>query len=181
MVSANNEIWQWDTGYSPYGEGEINNQATWTFIAGNTIQKYDVVFLDDSGESWQYPKSDSIPFVGACGGTATDHKKALGIALNAADSGENVSVLCFGERIAILKTNKAINAGKWVRPSTGQNNEKRGCVYECGTGDVLTIGLALNSVSAPSTPGTGTVSDPYNFRPVAVLLNSFGSIDSLNT
>ena len=174
MVAPNNEIWQWDDGYEPFGEGEINNKGTFTFIAMDDIQKYDIVTFGEAASSWKYGTPSGIPKVYTVGAEATNYKKPLGIALNAADSGENVAVRCFGETILICKTTAAITGGYWVRGSKGTGSERKGCVYQAASGDTFVIGIALNTVSAPSSAGSGTVSDPYNCRPVAVLVMPIG-------
>jgi len=179
MVSPNNEIWQWESGFEPYGEGEINNSGVFTFIAEDDIQKYDVVALYSSGSEWKYPRPSAIPTVCAVGSNATDGFKTIGLALNAASSGENISVRCLADTILVMKTNGTISAGDWVRPSKGVNNEKLGCIYKCdNTGDSV-IGIALNDAEPPATHGTGTITNPYNYRPVAVLA-AFGAVDRLN-
>ena len=180
MVAANYEVVQWDSGFTPQQEGEVLDVGiALTFRAEDDILKNDAVCYYGSGSTWNWTNAKTVankPSVIACGTNATDQFKFIGFAMGAASSGEEVTVKFKG--VFTAKTNKAITAGAWVRPSKWAGGEKYGCVYESdNTGDII-IGIALNETEAPASAGTGTTSDPFNMRPVSVLIINNG--DPLN-
>lgn len=175
MVAPNNDIWAWATGFTPEMQGEHLREAdTTTYIAHDKVKAWDAVTISDSGSAWSFPTT--LPKVSACGTDATISFHVCGVALNAANSGDLVTVKQNG--IAVCKTNKAITGGDWVTPAKFGVGEKYGCVYKCAnTGDPI-IGQALNSTEAPATAGTGSADVPFQYRPVFVRLFIHG--DPLN-
>lgn len=177
-VSPNNDVWAWER--SPDQEGEILERASsFTFVAEDTIKKYDLVALYGSGSTVYFPTQ--LPTVAACGSdyiagnVGTVQFKCIGMAMHDAASGTNVTVKMEG--MVTLKTNAVITVGAWLRPSHAAADEKKGCAYaSANTGENI-IGIALNNTVAIAE-GTGTSASPYHFYPVAVKLFIHG--DPLN-
>lgn len=172
MVKPNNEIWQWQSGFTPMQEGEVFGRLdAITYRAEDDIKKGDAVAFSGSGTTWDFTNAQTVtqkPSVVTCGTNTTDQFKFIGFAHHDADSGEAVTVQVNGAYTA--KTNKAITAGDWVTPAKFGTSEKYGCVYTAAnSGDVL-CGQAQNDTEAPGTAGTGTTASKYNMRPVTVLM-----------
>jgi len=99
-----------------------------TFTAGAAISKGDPVYLTGDGEV----------------SPATSDQPCIGVALNNASAGEEVSVCVFG--IVKVVAGEAISAGAKVK---GADSSKRVLALVVGTdSETLVLGTALTSASA---------------------------------